>query len=152
MRYAQTRDILLHQVAPYHRTASQLYSDFSQGELSPRNRLMIDFLVEHEMRLSLAILNFMESAPDRAVDYWFKRIEIPFPAVDPGVLTDACRFCLDDLTGAAIVHKEALIGFFNHLLQNCDSEETFHLFSTLKQQEEKGMKRFIRQSQGLADL
>lgn len=152
MRFAQTRDILQQQVAPYHRTVSQLYLDFAAQEVSPRNRLMLDYLVDHELRLALAIHDFMASAHPGTLDYWFKRIEIPFPAATPDLLIEACRVDLDTLTGAAIHYKTALIDFYQHLLQNCDDATASHLFQTLKDQEEKGMKRFIRHAQGLADL
>ncbi|MDD2855116.1 MAG: aminoglycoside phosphotransferase, partial [Desulfuromonadaceae bacterium] len=109
-------------------------------------------LIDHEMRMALAIHDFMESAPVTAVDYWFKRIEIPFPEPNPDTLTDCCLVDLDMLVGAAIRFKTSIINFYEHLLLNCDSDETRHLFETLKAQEEKGMKRFIRHAQGLADL
>lgn len=152
MRFNQTRDILQKLAGPYHRSVSGLYREFGQGELTPRNRLMLDFLIDHELRLALAIQDFMESAPESAVDYWFKRIEIPFPDPDPALLTDGCRGDLDQLVGAAIRYKSALIEYYRHLLQNCDADETRHLFQALQTQEEKGMKRFIRHAQGLADL
>lgn len=152
MRFEQTRDILQHQVAEYHRGVSRLYQEFATLEVSPRNRLMLEYLVDHELRLALAIHDFMAESPAAALDYWFKRIEIPFPSPDGGVLADACRTDLDRLVGAAIQYKTALIDFYGHLVQQCDVAETTHLFQTLKTQEEKGMKRFIRHAQGLADL
>jgi rubrerythrin len=152
MRFEQTRAVLQQQVAPYHRTVSQLYQDFCGQEVSPRNQLMLDYLIDHELRLALAIHDFMGSAHPGVLDYWFKRIEIPFPAATPEALTAACRTDLDQLVGAAIHYKTALIAFFEHLLLNCDDAAAAHLFQTLKDQEEKGMKRFIRHAQGLADL
>ncbi|MDD2732300.1 MAG: aminoglycoside phosphotransferase [Desulfuromonadaceae bacterium] len=152
MRFAQTREILQNLAAPYHRSISSLYSEFSHGEVSPRNRLMLEYLIDHELRLALAIHDYMESAPESAIEYWFKRIEIPFPTPDHTLLTDGCRVDLDQLVGVAIRYKTALIGFYDHLLLNCVSDETEHLFKTLKGQEELGMKRFIRHAQGLADL
>jgi hypothetical protein len=152
MRFDQARDILQHQLVHYHRSVSRLYQEFAGGELSPRNRLMVDFLVEHELRLAQDILDFMGTASHGALDYWFKSIDIPFPVPSGDVLTDACRTDLDQLVGAAVSYKTALIDFFAHLLRSCDAEETARLFQSLKSQEEKGMKRFIRQAQGLADL
>lgn len=152
MRFEQTRDILKHQVAPYHNTVSRLYENFAEQEIAPRNSLMLDYLIGHELRLALAIHDFIAEAPAKALDYWFKRIEIPFPVPDKNILTDACRTDLDQLVGAAIHYKQSLINFFDHLVQQCDAEETANLFQTLKAQEEKGMKRFIRQSQGLEDI
>jgi len=152
MRFEQTRDILQHQVAPYHSTVSHLYENFAEQEMTPRNRLMLDYLIEHERHLALAIHDFIAEAADNTLDYWFKRIEIPFPVPDGNILTDACRTDLDQLVGAAIQYKKSLIDFYDHLVQQCDESETADLFQTLKIQEEKGMKRFIRQSQGLEDL
>jgi len=152
MRFEQTRDILQYQVAEYHRSVSRLYQDFTEQEIAPRNRLMLDFLVEHELRLALAIHDFMVEAPPSTLDYWFKRIDLPFPVPGNEILTAACRTDLDQLVGAAIHFKSALIGFYDHLLLQCDAAETAELFQTLRTQEENGMKRFIRHAQGLEDL
>ena len=152
MRFEQTRDILQHQVAPYHSRVSRLYENFAEKDIAPRNRLMLDYLIEHEARLALAIHTFIAEAPAKDLDYWFKRIAIPFPVPDEAKLTDSCRTDLDLLVGAAIGYKKALIDFYDHLVGQCDATETADLFQTLKAQEEKGMKRFIRHSQGLEDL
>jgi len=152
MRFEQTRDILHHQVEPYHRSISGLYQDFGQEDISPRNRLLLDYLIDHELRLALAIHDFMADAPETALDYWFKRIEIPFPTPCAETLTDACRCDLDQLVGAAISFKKALLAFYDHLLASCDAAEPLYLFTTLRTQEEKSMKRLIRHAQGLADL
>lgn len=152
MRFEQTRDILEQQVAPYHRAVSQHYQDFIGAEISPRNRLLLEYLIAHELRLALAIHDYLESVPSTTLDYWFKRIEIPFPHPQASILSEACRTDLDALVGAAIHYRTALIAFYAHLLINCDSPEASHLFQTLKNQEEQGMKRFIRHAQGLADL
>ena len=152
MRFEQTRDILQHQVAEYHRAVSRLYQDFAEQGAAPRNRLMLDFLVDHELRLALAIDDFMAEAPHSTLEYWFKRIDIPFPVPGEETLTAACRTDLDQLVGAAIHYKSALISFYDHLVQQCDAPETADLFQTLRTQEQKGMKRFIRHAQGLEDL
>lgn len=152
MRFDQTRDILQHQVAPYHSAVSRLYEDFLEKEVAPRNRLMLEYLIEHEVRLALAIHTFIAEAPAKDLDYFFKRIAIPFPVPEEAKLTDSCRTELDQLVGAAIGYKKALINFYDHLVQQCESAETADLFQNLKAQEEKGMKRFIRHSQGLEDL
>ena len=152
MRYDQTRDILQHQVAEYHRAVSHLYQTFAKQDITPRNLLMLEYLIDQELHLALAIHDFMAEAPPSALDYWFKRIEIPFPVPAAENLTDRCRTDLDQLVGAAIHFKTALIEFYDHLLQQCDEEETANLFQTLRDQEEKGMKRFIRHAQGLEDL
>lgn len=152
MRFGQTRDILQHQVIEYHHAIGQIYQDFGAEELVPRNRLMLDYLIDNELRLAQAIQRFMAEAPANVLDYWFRRIEIPFPVPDANLLTTACRSDLDQLAGAAIHFKKSLIDFYAHLVQQCDEPKTAYLFQTLRTQEEKGMKRFIRQAQGLADL
>lgn len=152
MRFEQSSDILKHQVAGYHRALSTLYREFAVREPAPRIRLMLDYLIDHELRLALAIHDFMAEAPETALDYWFRRIEIPFPEPDPATLTDGCLLDLDLLVGASIQYKSQLIAFYDHLVQQCDSPESAALFQALKTQEEKGMKRFIRHAQGLADL
>lgn len=152
MRFEQTREILHHQVAEYHRGVSRLYQELADKEVSPRNRLMLEYLIDHELRLALAIHDFIVEAPESALDYWFKRIEIPFPVPEAKTLADCCCTDLDQLVGAAVHYKTALINFYSHLAQQCEAAETAHLFKKLKEQEEQGMKRFIRHAQGLADL
>ena len=152
MRFDQTRDILQFQVAEYHRAVGRLYQVFAKQEISPRNLLMLEYLIDHELRLALAIDDFMAEAPPSALDYWFKRIEIPFPVPAAGILTDSSRTDLNQLVGTAVHYKTALIEFYDHLLQQCDAEETAKLFQAIRDQEDKGMKRFIRHAQGLEDL
>jgi hypothetical protein len=152
MRFEQTRDILHHLVAPYHRSVSRLCREFAGLDIGPRNRLMLEYLVDHELRLALAIHDFLADAPEAALDYWFKGIALPFPTPAAATLTDACRHDLDQLVGAAISFKTPLLDYYDHLLATCDAAEPRHLFATLRAQEEKSMKRLIRHAQGLADL
>jgi hypothetical protein len=152
MRFEQTRTIL-QQLAPnYHRTVSCYYQELAEGDVSPRVRLMLDYLVDHEQHRALALGEFCREASPHVLDHWFKGVEINFPAPRADLLNDAARTDLDELIKAAVGYKRALIGYFAHLLERCGDKETFNLFQTLKTQEEKAMKRMIRHAQGLADL
>lgn len=152
MRFAQTSDILQHQIAPYHQAVSSLYQELAKQNISPRNRLLLDYLIEHEDRLALAIHDFIKESHAQTMEYWFKRIELPFPDPDASPLVPNCLSNLDTLIGAAICYKTKLIEYLTHLYEQCDDDTTKHLFKTLKIQEETGMKRMIRHGQGLADL
>ena len=152
MRFEQTRTILQHQVPDYHRTVSRYYKELADGEVSPRVRLMLDYLIDHEKNRALALGEFCREASPHILDHWFKGVEIEFPKAEVETLTDAARTDLDQLIKSAVDYKTCLIGYFTYLLDHCEEKETTNLFQTLKTQEEKAMKRMIRHAQGLADL
>lgn len=152
MRFEQTRTILHHLAPDYHRAVSDYYQELADGDVSPRVRLMLDYLIDHEQHRALALGEYCRSAPPHVLDHWFKGIEFNFPEAQRQTLGDAARTDLDQLIKAAVSYKQTMINYFAYLLDHCSGEETCNLFQTLKLQEEKAMKRMIRHAQGLADL
>ncbi len=152
MRFEQTRTILQHLAPDYHRTVSGYYQALAEGDVSPRVRLMLDYLIDHEQHRALALGEYCRDASPHVLDHWFKGVEVNFPQARQEILGDAARTDLDQLVKSAVSYKNTLINYFDHLMSHCTGEETCHLFRTLKVQEEKAMKRMIRHSQGLADL
>ncbi|MGK2904801.1 MAG: aminoglycoside phosphotransferase [Desulfuromonadales bacterium] len=152
MRYEQMRTVL-QQLAPnYHRKVSSHFQDLADGEVSPRVRLMLDYLIDHELHRALALGEFCHGARHHVLDHWFKGLEINFPEARADILGDAARTDLDQLVKAAVEYKKNLVSYFAYLSEHCSDKETSHLILTLKTQEEKAMKRMIRHAQGLADL
>jgi len=152
MRYEQTRNILQHLAPHYHRKVSGFFQEMAEEEVSPRVRLMLDYLIDHEQHRSLALAEFCQEAPRQVLDHWFKGLEIEFPEARAETLVAEAATDLDQLVQAAVSYKKALIFYFNHLLEHASGRESIHLIQTLKTQEEKAMKRMIRHAQGLADL
>ncbi|WP_020675881.1 hypothetical protein [Geopsychrobacter electrodiphilus] len=152
MRFEQTRTILKKLAPDYHRAVSRFYQHLADGEVSPRVRLMLDYLIDHEQHRALALKEFCEEAPSQSLDYWHKGLELEFPLADAAILGENARTDLDSLLCAAINYKKILFNYFDHLLEKCDDQKASDLFLALKNQEEKAMKRMIRHAQGLADL
>lgn len=152
MRFEQTREILHNLVPSYHRRVSDYYQDMADGDVSPRVRLMLDYLIDHEQHRALALGEYCQDASPHLLEHWFKGVEISFPVAHANTLTEEARTDLDQLVKAAVSYKTELINYFSHLLEHCSGKESSDLFRTLKTQEEKAMKRMIRHSQGLADL
>ena len=152
MRFEQTKSILEHLAPEYHRTVSGYYQAMADGEVSPRVRLMLEYLVDHEQHRALALGDYCREASPHVLEHWFKGVEVNFPLARKELLSDEARTDLDQLIKSAVGYKTNLIVYFAHLLEHCYSKESADLFQTLKTQEEKAMKRMIRHSQGLADL
>lgn len=152
MRYEQTRTILQHLAPNYHRKVGEYYQELAEGEVSPRVRLMLDYLIDHELHRALALGEYCQDASAHVLEHWFKGVEINFPEARQETLGEETRRDLDQLIKAAVSYKQVLINYFAHLLDHCASKETRNLFQTLKNQEEKALKRMIRHAQGLADL
>lgn len=152
MRFEQMRTVL-QQLAPnYHRKVSGYFHDLADGEVSPRVRLMLDYLVDHEQHRALALGEFCQGAKHQVLEHWFKGLEINFPEARADTLGDAARTDLDQLVKAAVEYKRQLVSYFAYLFDHCSDKETCNLILALKNQEEKAMKRMIRHAQGLADL
>lgn len=152
MRYEQTRTILQHLAPDYHRTVSRFYQELAEEDVSPRVRLMLDYLIDHEQHRALALGEFCQDASRHVLDHWFKGLEIEFPQARADMLDVAAKTDLEELVKSAVGYKSNLIGYFAHLLEHASGRESIDLFQTLKTQEEKAMKRMIRHAQGLADL
>jgi hypothetical protein len=152
MRFEQTRTILKKLAPDYHRAVSQLYLALTEEDVSPRVRLMLDYLIDHEQHRALALKEFCEGAAPQSLDYWIKGLEFEFPNADIEILGEKAKTDLDHLLCAAITYKTNLLNHFDHLIEKCDDKETSKLFVALKNQEDKAMKRMIRHAQGLADL
>ncbi len=152
MRYEQTRNILQRLAPAYHRKVSDYFQEMADGEVSPRVRLMLDYLIDHELHRALALGEFCKDASPHVLEQWFKGLEINFPEARQEILGDDSRTDLDQLVKAAVSYKNTLISYFNHLIEHGTEKESTNLILTLKNQEEKAMKRMIRHSQGLADL
>jgi hypothetical protein len=152
MRYEQTRTILQHLAPDYHRKVSDYYQDMADGDVSPRVRLMLDYLIDHELHRALALGEFCQDASHKVLEHWFKGVEISFPIAHKEILGEAARTDLDQLVKSAVTYKTSLINYFAHLLEHSTDRELTNLIDKLKKQEEKAMKRMIRHSQGLADL
>jgi hypothetical protein len=115
-------------------------------------RLMLDYLIDHELHRALALGDYCKDTSHQVLEHWLKGVEVAFPQAHQDILDEAARTDLDQLVKSAVTYKTNLIGYFGHLLEHCTDKETFRLFQTLKTQEEKAMKRMIRHAQGLADL
>jgi rubrerythrin len=152
MRFEQSRTILKKLAPEYHRSVSQYFQQMAEGTVSPRVQLMLDYLIDHELHRALALKEFCEEASPQALDHWHKGLEIAFPIAEAGTINDKASTDLDHLLCAAITYKTDLINYFEHLLEKCTDNKTSKLFLSLKNQEEKAMKRLIRHAQGLADL
>jgi rubrerythrin len=152
MRFEQTRTILQQLAPDYHRRVSEFYQAMADGEVSPRVRLMLEYLIDHEQHRALALAEFCHGAPHSVLEHWLKGVEIRFPQARAEVLDAAAASDLDLLVKAAVDYKRTLIEYFSHLLERCNDPQVSNLFQKLKLQEEKAMKRMIRHAQGLADL
>ena len=152
MRFEQTRTILQQLAPEYHRRVSDYYQTLADGDVSPRVRLMLDYLIDHEQHRALALGEFCHGAPHKVLEHWLKGVEISFPQAKAEVLEAAAATDLDMLIKAAVSYKGCLIDYFSHACEHCSDDQTRNLFEKLKLQEEKAMKRMIRHAQGLADL
>lgn len=152
MRYEQTRTILQKLAPEYHRRLSQFYQQFAETVESPRVRLMLDYLIDHEQHRALALIDFCHDKPHKVLEHWLKGLEVNFPEARADVLVPLAATDLDQLIKAAVSYKQTLIAYFSHATEHCSDQQTRNLFQTLQTQEEKAMKRMIRHAQGLADL
>ena len=152
MRFEQTRTILQQLAPAYHRQVSGFFQQLAEGEVSPRVRLMLDYLIDHEEHRALALGEFCHGAPHKVLDHWLKGLEINFPQAPAGLLDETARTDLDRLIKAAVGYKQVLTDYFQYAAEHCSDKQTATLFEKLRSQEDKAMKRMIRHAQGLADL
>ena len=152
MRFEQTRTILQQRAPGYHRQVSDFFQQLAEGEVSPRVRLMLDYLIDHEEHRALALSEFCHGAPHKVLEHWLKGLEVEFPKADAAILQETARNDLDQLIKSAVGYKQVLINYYAYAAEHSSDRQVGTLFEKLKSQEEKAMKRMIRHAQGLADL
>lgn len=152
MRYEQVRTILQQLAPAYHRRVSGYYQLLAEGSVSPRVRMMLDYLIDHEHQRAQALGEFCHAATHKVMDHWLKGLEMNFPVAVAEILVPGAATDLDQLVKAAVGYNMILINFFAYAGEHCSDHQTRDLFQTLKTQEEKAMKRMVRHAQGLADL
>ncbi len=117
MRFEQVRTILQKFAPDYHRQVSELYKDMTEKEISPRVRLMLEYLIDHEQSRALALSEFCREAPQQLLDQWLKGVEVHFPQVAVDVIEAGAGTDLDLVVKSAALHKKTLIDYFAHLLE-----------------------------------
>jgi hypothetical protein len=152
MRYERVRTILQQLTPAYHRRVRSYYEQLAETGATPRVRMMLDYLVDHEEERARALGEFCHAAPHQVLDLWLKGLEIDFPVAGAEILSPVAASDLDQLVKAAVAYKLILINYFAHLCEHSSDLRTSNLFQTLKIQEERAMKRMVRHAQGLADL
>jgi hypothetical protein len=152
MRFEQTRNILQKLAPGYHRQVSGFFETLAAGEVTPRVRLMLDYLIDHEQHRALALTEFCHDAPHKVLEHWLKGVEVKFPEARPETLVASAARDLDMLIQAAVRYKRVLIDFFSYAAEHCSDREAEAMFRKLMLQEERAMRRMIRHAQGLADL
>ena len=114
MRFEQVRALLQHLVPDYHRRVSDYYQAMADGEVSPRVRLMLDYLIDHELHRALALGEYCSDTSHHILEHWFKGVEISFPEARQEILSEEARTDLDQLVKSAVTYKEKLIFYFGH--------------------------------------
>lgn len=152
MRFEQTGNILKKLAPSYHLKVREYFQQFSEGEVSPRVRMMLDYLMDHEELRARALAEFCETVPKQVLEHWLKGLEVEFPKMVDNLLDDGCRYDLNELIRVVVTYKQALIDYYQYAFEHAADPKTSAMFEQLKNQEDKAMKRLIRHAQGLADL
>jgi rubrerythrin len=152
MRFEQLRTVLQKLAPDFHRQVSNYYLALSEKEVSPRVLLMLDYLIEHEQKRALALAEFCTKEQKALLDHWLKGVETEFPQINAAMIDPAATHDLDLLVKSAAVYKTILIDYYSHLLEKCSDPAVSKLFTALRDQENKALKRLVRHAQGLADL
>jgi rubrerythrin len=152
MRFEQVRTVLQKLAPEYHRRVSAFYQGLLEADVSPRVRLLLEYLVDHERDRALALEEFCSGMPQPLLDHWVKGVEVHFPKADVALIDSAASCDIGLLIKSAALYKTLLIDYYTHLLEKNSEKDVVKLFESLKSQEEKALKRMIRHEQGLSDL
>lgn len=152
MRMVRTTDLLRDEVATFHRELAEILKRRAAEEIPPRVRLLVEYLAEYEVKRAEAIDRFLaESSHDPEEDAWIPLPDSP-PALDPLLSADQTFRDFDRLVGALLASRRSLIDYLASCACCCRDDSSRATFLSLRGQEERGMRRFVRQIQGLSDL
>lgn len=152
MRLARTTDLLRDAVATFHRELAEILKRRATEEIPPRVRLLVEYLAEYEVKRAEAIDRFVAGEESLSEgDSWVSPPDAP-PALDPLLSDDQTFRDFDRLVGALLASRRTLIDYLASCASSCRDDSSRATFLSLRGQEERGMRRFVRQIQGLSDL
>ncbi len=152
MRVETLRDIL-HWTSKFHHHLNQRLHQSTDDNKSERARLLLDYLSEHEKRLSHVIHRFEEEGDEDALNTWCYEYLDKNPIVQH-------RFCdapFEQLTAREIMavvveQHEQIIELYRYLRARADIPSAEALLDNLKALEEREIMQMVQSANRLDEL
>ncbi len=134
MRFEQTKDVLDH-VRDFHHEASQFFqrvsahiNELSDDDSVEREQLLLDYLVEYQIRLQENTERYEEEAPDALLNTWFQYSDADGGLVWPSNDALSGIRSIDDILAVALELGDQLGAFYIDMANHASNVEVKELF------------------------
>lgn len=151
MATEETRTLLDHLRDLHHELALH-YHRLAQTHESERLKLLLDYLGEHEERLSGAFARYKDGADQGVLDVWHRWLEEPTPSEviqDLNLSADASE---DDVVEAAMKVTQAVIDRYRTQAEAAPPNRVGEALRSVIKLEEKALAQLARDTERLRDL
>lgn len=152
MQIEQIRDIL-NWIVDYHQQLAECYEHCADQSESPRIKMLLEYLSEHEKQLTHTIARYEEKADARDLNTWCLEYMDKVPAA-AHTLCEANLNVLDTnqiMARTVSIHNQ-LLDLYRYLVSRAVNKRTEELFDNLISLEEHETMRMVRASESLDDL
>ena len=152
MRFEKVRDVLDH-ANNFHQQASEYYRQLADQVTSPRVKMMLDYLSDHEKTLRHGLQEYQENASANLLDTWlqFTHDESTLSALSDATQAGA-GMTLDDVVDLAMKVDRCLIELYREMASSTDSKEVTELFLNFIELGKQEMLQMARNAAMAQDL
>ena len=148
MRFEQARDAF-HHVEGFYRKLGTLYQTTSKQKTDGKEKMLLDYMAQHQMELSDNLEKYEHNAPNKILDAWFGYTD------DDNVLTFPEKTeldSLDDIVAVSLECGEKLIKLFNNFADSADTSDLKEVFTNMAKMQEKEQRKLSINVDRLTEL
>ena len=148
MRFEQVRDAL-HHVESFHRQLSAFYQSSAERKVEGKEKMLLDYMAQHEMDLSDDLKKYEDGAPNRILDGWFQYAD------DDNLLKFSDKAELEnveDIVAISLECGEKLISLLNDFADNADTPDLKEVFSNMAQMQAKEQRKLSMNVDRMTEL
>ncbi|WP_415891149.1 ATPase [Neptuniibacter sp. SY11_33] len=152
MQIEQISDIL-DWIVNYHQQIAKCYEHCSDQSESPRVKMLLDYIADHEKQLTLTIARYEEETELKDLNTWCIEYVDKAPALEHML----CESNLNEMDTNQIMVRTAsihnqLLDLYQHLVSRAGNARIRELFNDLILLEEHEIMRMVKSSEGLSDI
>jgi rubrerythrin len=130
----------------FHQNLSEFYAGLAGQTERTRVKLLLDWLSRHEANLQTCLQRYEDDRSHDVLDTWMEYAPEASPFEGLDALTEQADLSVDAVADLAIKLDDALVTFYQDLVEHVESPEVRKLFETLltmARHDEQDLKRRI---------
>ncbi len=136
-----------------HRLAAKLYRSISADSSSPRARLLLDYLAQHELQMEKSLINYKKGAGNSVLHRYIQyTLEEPPEQFIDHLVVGRREFSVDDIGLIGQALDSYLVDLFEEALREADSGAAAELLKDLVELETLERRKLTQSTNSLLDM